>query len=215
VPEFDERDELIGNVAYHLQKPVRLSPGFDERLMAAVERDAVTAGRRQAANGPAPSALRRGVRWLTRPRTVRVSPLVGLALAAGLATVMVLGGRGEERAPQGIDATDSAVQAPVRTIARRAPAGAPQFVQFVLHAPGARQVTVVGDFNDWNPTAHPLEYQGNGMWVAELPLAMGRYGYNFVVDGTKWIADPAAPAAADDDDFGTPSSVVTVGGSSS
>jgi len=32
------------------------------------------------------------------------------------------------------------------------------------------------------------------------------------VDGSRWLADPAAPAARDDE-FGTPSSVVTVGGS--
>jgi len=45
-----------------------------------------------------------------------------------------------------------------------------------------------------------------------VPLAPGRYRYAFLVDGSRWLADPAAPRARDDE-FGTPSSVVTVGGS--
>ncbi len=44
-----------------------------------------------------------------------------------------------------------------------------------------------------------------------MPLAPGRYQYAFVVDGRRFVADPAAPRAVDDD-FGQPSSVVTVGG---
>src|SRR6266478_1024299 len=42
-------------------------------------------------------------------------------------------------------------------------------------------------------------------------LAPGRYRYAFLVNGVEWRADPSAPAAKDDE-FGTPSSVVTVGG---
>ena len=42
-------------------------------------------------------------------------------------------------------------------------------------------------------------------------LAPGRYRYAFLVNGVEWRADPAAPVAKDDE-FGTPSSVVTVGG---
>ena len=41
-------------------------------------------------------------------------------------------------------------------------------------------------------------------------LPPGRYAYAFLVDGQRWIADPAAPPAVGDD-FGRPSSVVTVG----
>jgi hypothetical protein len=50
------------------------------------------------------------------------------------------------------------------------------------------------------------------VWTAVVPLTAGRYRYAFLVDGVSWLADPAAPAARDDE-FGAPSSVVTVGGS--
>jgi hypothetical protein len=42
-----------------------------------------------------------------------------------------------------------------------------------------------------------------------IPLRPGRYRYTFVVDGTRWSRDPAAPRALEDD-FGTPTSVITV-----
>jgi len=84
-------------------------------------------------------------------------------------------------------------------------------VQFVLFLPDARTVTVVGDFNDWDPAATPLTAsRPGGMWVVSVPLTPGRHHYAFVVNGTRWIADPAAPPARDED-FGSPNSVVTVG----
>jgi len=50
-----------------------------------------------------------------------------------------------------------------------------------------------------------------GLWAVTVPLAPGRYRYAFVVDGKRWQPDPSAPPAPDDE-FGSPSSVVTVGG---
>ena len=84
-------------------------------------------------------------------------------------------------------------------------------VQFVLLAPGAQRVTLVGDFNDWDPQATPLRRSpSGGAWSTAVELRPGRHRYAFVIDGEQWIADPAAPPAPDDD-FGTPGSVVTVG----
>jgi 1,4-alpha-glucan branching enzyme len=84
-------------------------------------------------------------------------------------------------------------------------------VQFVLVAPEARNVVLVGDFNDWDPAATPLHRApSGGAWTAALPLQPGRHRYAFVVDGVRWMADPTAPPAPDDD-FGSPGSVVTVG----
>jgi 1,4-alpha-glucan branching enzyme len=84
-------------------------------------------------------------------------------------------------------------------------------VQFVLVAPTARAVTLVGDFNDWDPAATPLSRTASGgAWSAAIELRAGRHRYAFVVDGVRWIADPTAPPAPDDD-FGSPASVVTVG----
>src|SRR5260370_4498991 len=88
----------------------------------------------------------------------------------------------------------------------------PDSYQFVLIAPNAASVALVGDFNDWNPARSPMRATHAGIWATVLPLAPGRYHYAFLVNGVEWRRDPAAPAALDDD-FGSPSSVVTVGGS--
>jgi len=82
--------------------------------------------------------------------------------------------------------------------------------QFVLVAPHAASVALVGDFNDWDPTRSPMR-TANGVWATALELAPGRYRYAFLVNGVEWRADPGAPTAIDDE-FGTPSSVVTVEG---
>ena len=75
-------------------------------------------------------------------------------------------------------------------------------------------MALVGDFNDWDPTRTPMQTARDGMWAAIVPLAPGRYRYAFLVNGSEWRADPSAPTATDDE-FGTPSSVVTVGGGGS
>ncbi len=83
-------------------------------------------------------------------------------------------------------------------------------LQFVLVAPQAASVSLVGDFNDWDPARSPMQ-TAQGVWATALRLSPGRYRYAFLVNGVEWRADPAAPSAKDDE-FGTPSSVVTVGG---
>lgn len=85
-------------------------------------------------------------------------------------------------------------------------------LQFVFVAPQAASVALVGDFNDWDPKRAPMQ-TAQGVWATALQLAPGRYRYAFLVNGTEWRADPDAPPAHDDE-FGTPSSVVTVGGRS-
>jgi hypothetical protein len=181
-----ERDELIGRIADELRAPVALAPEFDDRVMAEVRRPA---GRWRAA-----------ARWWTEPR-VRVSPLAGLAWAAGLAGVVLLGARALERAPRGFDtAQDSGL----------APGAGTQVVQFVLVAPRAASVALVGDFNDWDPGRTPLRPAATGVWSVNVPLQPGQHQYAFVVDGKDWRPDPAAPRAVTDD-FGSPNSVITVG----
>jgi 1,4-alpha-glucan branching enzyme len=86
-------------------------------------------------------------------------------------------------------------------------------VQFVVLAPSANAVSLVGDFNDWDEGATPMApMESDGLWSVTVPLAPGRYRYSFLVDGVTWVPDPAAPRSMDDD-YGRPNSVVTVGGS--
>lgn len=84
-------------------------------------------------------------------------------------------------------------------------------IEFALYMPMARSVALVGDFNDWSAGATPLRRSHDGRWATELPLAPGRYQFTFIVDGRRWVPDPVRPRAPDD--FGEPTSVVTVIGS--
>lgn len=71
---------------------------------------------------------------------------------------------------------------------------------FGVWAPNARGVSVVGDFNAWDPTAHPLFPRGNnGIWERVVPGAGEgqRYRYSVVgPDGSRFEkADPYGFAA--------------------
>jgi hypothetical protein len=62
---------------------------------------------------------------------------------------------------------------------------------FVVPAPDAESVTVLGNFNGW--TATPLaDPDGDGIWTATLDLPPGRYEYAYLVDGRWWGQDPLA-----------------------
>jgi hypothetical protein len=115
-----------------------------------------------------------------------------LALAAGIALVFGLG----------ILVGRRSVSPPVLGETTRA-------VEFVLRTSADSTVAVVGDFNDWDPRATPLRAASDSLWSVVVPLRPGRYRYTFVVDGTRWRRDPSAPRALEDD-FGTPTSVITV-----
>lgn len=88
-------------------------------------------------------------------------------------------------------------------------AGAVANVRFVLVAPGAVRVSVVGDFNQWNANAMPLRKLTDGTWIVDVPLGAGRYAYAFVVDGRIQV-DPSAPRA--EGEFGE-NSILMVRGS--
>jgi hypothetical protein len=162
------------------------------RLLAAVDRDPVALpaaldARVLAAvrhRAEAPSVWRR----LVAPREVRVRlrpwTLVP-ALAAAAALVLFL--------------SRPAPMPPAATVT----------VRFVLFAPEAQQVALAGTFNQWDPAATPLVRTGaSGVWAATLTLPAGQHQYAFVVDGARWVADPAAPAV--DDGFGRRNSVLAL-----
>jgi hypothetical protein len=176
VPELE--DEVVRRVAAELRRPVRIDPGVDARVMAEVRAHPIA---------------RRS--WLLRPRTLTVTPLGALALAAGVGAIILGTALVTLRLGRGADAVAPAANA----------------VPFVLYAPEARSVALVGDFNDWDASATPLSITGaSGAWVVTVPLPPGRYRYAFVIDSTRWVPDPGA-LRAPDDDFGTPNSVLTVG----
>jgi hypothetical protein len=61
--------------------------------------------------------------------------------------------------------------------------------------PGATQVAIAGEWNQWKPD--PLEPVGSGRWRAVLPLGQGAYRFSLVVDGARWIVPPGVPSLPD------------------
>jgi hypothetical protein len=194
---MSDREDL--EFAHRIAEPLRAAepaePDFEARILTAV--------RAAAERGEAPwsrtRAARRSWEWMVTPRRIAVAPLAGLALAAGFAalvaaTTLALGD--ERRTPETVQGT----------------AESGQVVQFAIAAPNASAVALVGDFNGWDTKTIPMARGAvEGLWTVTVPLAAGSYQYAFVIDGTTWTADPAAPIALEDE-FGAPSSVVRIGG---
>ncbi len=61
---------------------------------------------------------------------------------------------------------------------------------FILKTQTAKEVHLVGDFNNWNVSQNSLLWQKEeGVWQKRLMLQKGRHRYKYVVDG-EWITDP-------------------------
>ena len=167
---------------------------FDDRVMRTIHAADI-------ASRP-PIRAEQGQPWWTRKRAVALSPLGGLAMAAGFAGIVALGTLAAVRDSGGVEASMAAA-ARVDTV---------HLVRFVIREPGAQRVSLVGDFNGWSRDATPLEASADAAtWTLTLPLAPGRYEYAFVVDGERWVADPSARSVQDE--FGGETSVLRLAGS--
>ena len=58
-------------------------------------------------------------------------------------------------------------------------------VGFVVLAPNARRVSVVGDFNFWEPRRHPMRMRGKGYWEIFIPGATSGDRYKFDIIGPR------------------------------
>jgi len=70
-----------------------------------------------------------------------------------------------------------------------------RMTQFAFPAPTARQVSLVGEFNNWDTKAGPMHKGLDGVWHLTVALRPGRYEYRFFADGA-WCDDPAAQKKA-------------------
>jgi 1,4-alpha-glucan branching enzyme len=68
-------------------------------------------------------------------------------------------------------------------------------VNFYCAAPTAQSVQLVGDFNGWNPLAHPMRRQVDGCWLVQVQLTHGHHRYRFLVDGQP-VLDPRGAGIA-------------------
>ena len=192
---LENRRGLFERIARALRQPVAVDPSFDARVMNAVR--------------ALPRHSRRRAMWsrIARPRTVTVRPLswgllaASLVLVATLTAVIAFGGSDSE----------NPAAATGGLFARGERKASPQPVQFVLVAPAARKVAVVGDFNGWDAShaAYQAHHRGGGVWSVTAAVPAGHHRYSFVVDDSVWVADPTAPRVVDND-YGVPNSAIVV-----
>ena len=82
-------------------------------------------------------------------------------------------------------------------------------VRFRTRRRGARAVSVVGDFNDWDPAAAPMAGPDReGRFELVLPIAAGRYEYQYCVDGR--FVSPKDGVRLRRTGFGEPNGVLVV-----
>ena len=187
-------DPYVQWIVDEARRPVTLDPSLRGRILDAIRHEPVP--RR-------PSLLT----WLTEPREFAIRPIASLALAAGLVGIGVISGQlinrdGRQSTEQVLPVAVGNPQLPDSLVART--------IRFVLVAPDADRVSLVGDFNQWDAAATPLARdEKDGTWTAFVPLRPGMHTYSFVLDGRHFVADPSAPMAPDDG-YGHKSSVVIV-----
>jgi hypothetical protein len=186
--------EFAERIAARLRAPEHVHPSFEKRLMEKVR-----------AEGSAlyPQSVNPSRPWWRTEREFRIAPLTGLALAAGIAGIIAV---------SGILIGSHISRVPPITASAGATAGRDtvQVVRFVFVDPSAKQVELVGDFNEWAKGTTQLSHSGApGVWTVSVPLSPGRHEYAFIINGSRWVADPFAPKSSDD--FGTESSVIRVG----
>lgn len=185
---------FLERVARRLRSPEFVDESFEPRLMDRI--------RREASANPSASASNRGGSWWRTERVIRLSPLAGLAVAAGLAGIIALSSL--------VGGTKSVSDAGVAQNQSPARSDTVHVVRFVFVDPRASSVEIVGDFNAWTKGATKLERSAApGVWSASVALPAGRHEYAFIINGSRWIADPLAPKTSDE--FGIESAVIHVG----
>ena len=194
-----------------------LQRAIDElRQVPPLDRDAVrrvvsaaAAARLSAADEPV------FVERAARGRSIRIWSAIGMAAAAAVVGFVVRGQWRTGGEPSAVVTTLAPTSAaPATTLQTAASSDAdakPILQQFVFDNARAKRVSVVGDFNTWNPTSAVMTRSSDGgLWSAIIPITPGRHIYGFMVDDSLFTLDPRAPKVRDAD-LGTDGSVVIVG----
>jgi hypothetical protein len=139
----------------------------------------------------------------------RLAGVVAATIVAVIAGVML---RGAARGGASVRAPLPAAAPPLRpVVATAATAALPIARQFVFNDRTAHSVSVVGDFNGWNPKIAPMmRSPGGDMWSTTVPVLPGRHMFGYMVDDSIFMLDPRMPKTRDPD-LGTEGSVVIVG----
>lgn len=158
-----------------------------------------------------PSPLRRCWRWVQRWLRRSRGVAIGVATAFAVAMLIWSASPSMRHTSQPTSPTAKEV-ASESTRWRLADSGVGQAkeVTFVARISGARQVAVIGSFNDWMPGRHVMhKAPGSDVFSLTVSLPSGRYVYAFLVDGTLLEPDSSA-LLQEDDGFGHTNSVLII-----
>ncbi len=82
-------------------------------------------------------------------------------------------------------------------------------ILFNVSAPNAKDIYVVGDFNNWNTAEdYRLSRLEDGRWEKKLGLNPGKHKYKFIIDG-EWVQD-SQNSEREQNSFGTFDSVISL-----
>ena len=82
-------------------------------------------------------------------------------------------------------------------------------MRFALWAPHARQVSVVGEFNNWDKTVEPMTALKSNDFTATLELETGKeYQFRYLIDDNIWKNETQADGLVANS-FGAENSVVS------
>lgn len=188
------------------------------RHMPAVDADAVRRVVLAAAAARVAPADEPAEPIAARTRSVRVWSAIGMAAAAAIvgfvARGLSLSARDAITPPVPAPTTVASAPTPVATTARFVASNASDIVavpqQFVLENSHAHSISVVGDFNKWNPASARMERSSNGtLWSAIVPVLPGRHMYGFMIDDSIFVLAPGGQTVRDPD-LGTEASVLMV-----
>jgi len=87
---------------------------------------------------------------------------------------------------------------------------APKEISFYYYNPDAREVALIGSFNDWQTQDGEMYEIRPGLWEGVLDAqARGRHRYKFLIDRSRWTHDPENPLRIEDG-FGGFNSLITI-----
>jgi 1,4-alpha-glucan branching enzyme len=77
-------------------------------------------------------------------------------------------------------------------------------------ADNPQSVVLCGEFNDWDPLAHPMKRRKDGYFALTLSLTVGHaYRFRYLLNGGCWENDPQADAQVPNP-FGSQDSVIQI-----
>jgi len=81
-------------------------------------------------------------------------------------------------------------------------------IQLLFEVVDGKKVSLIGEFNNWDPDVDPMQIDENETWTKAKMLPPGNIEYKFWVDG-EWMEDPDNLRACPNC-FGTQNNVVKV-----